>query len=177
MTLSSDTIIASLDRQVTEFQKLKDLVAEQAHLLQGGALDSLQASCTRMMHIIEQIDQASAEQPPIPLHLIRKEIPEEDSGSIQWGDERGESILWTDEGGGSIRWIDGGEKEIALRIAMLKKLIGEVEVIRVSMIGKLVEARQVIQEEMNQLTTGAAATKQYYKPKRYRGARYFDRSQ
>jgi hypothetical protein len=140
MTLSCNKIITSLDGQLTEFQELKDLVTEHVHLLQQGEFDQLQASCVRMIQIIEQIDRASAKRPSIPPHLIQ-------------------------------------EKEIALRITRLKDLIGEIEAIRVSITGKLVEIRQAIQEDMNQLTTGVAATKQYYQPKQYRGARYFDRSQ
>ena len=140
MTLSSDKIITSLDGQITKFQELKDLVTGHIHLLQNGEFDQLQASCVRMIQIIEQIDRSSAKRPSIPPHLIQ-------------------------------------EREIALRITRLRKLIGEIETIRAGIIEKLVEARQVLQEEMNQLTTSAAATRQYYQPRQYRGARYFDRSQ
>ncbi|MBI4530228.1 MAG: hypothetical protein HY709_01800 [Candidatus Latescibacteria bacterium] len=144
MAFSSDTLIASLDRQLAEFQGLKDLVTEQVHLVEEGEFDSLQTSCARMMQLIDQIDRAS---------VSLSSLPVENAGTVR------------------VR------KDVGLRLSRLKKLIGEIEAIRVDMIGRLVDVRQVLQEEMHQLTTGVTATKQYYKPQEYRGARYFDRSQ
>jgi hypothetical protein len=144
MAFSSNTLIASLDRQLAEFQGLKDLVTEQVHLVETGEFDSLQASCARMMQLIDQIDRTSAFLPSLPVENAR-------TARV--------------------------ERDVASRLSRLKKLIGEIEAMRVDIVGRLVEVRHVLQEEMNQLTTGVTATRQYYRPQEYRGARYFDRSQ